>query len=101
LPIEAGGALHAKSRWLWIEEYPSEQPVKHVLNGFMYALLGIYDVYLATKSENVLKMFYNFIHNLISYVHIYSMLGYWTKYDIERIADPKYHFVHTILVYVL
>jgi hypothetical protein len=101
LPIEAGGALYAKGRWLWIEEYPSERPVKHVLNGFMYALLGIYDVYLITKSENYLKIFHNFIYNLISNAHIYSILGHWTKYDIESLADPKYHFVHTILVYVL
>jgi len=101
LPIEAGGALYAKGRWLWIEEYPTERPVKHVLNGFMYALLGIYDVYLITKSENYLKIFYDFIYNVISNAHIYSILGYWTKYDIERLADPKYHFVHTILVYVL
>jgi len=101
LPIEAGGALYAKDRWLWIEEYLSERPVKHVLNDFMYALLGIYNVYLVTKSENYLKTFYNFIHNLISNIHIYSKLGYWTKYDIERIAHTKYHFIHTILVYVL
>jgi hypothetical protein len=101
LPIEAGGALYANGRWLWIEEYPSEMPVKHVLNGFMVALLGIYDVYLVTHEKKYLRIFYNFINNLIDNIHIYSILGYWTKYDIEIIADPKYHFIHTLLVYVL
>jgi hypothetical protein len=34
-------------------------------------------------------------------IYIYSILGCWTKYDIESVADPKYNFVHALLVYVL
>ena len=66
--------------------------MKYVLNGFMCALLRIYDVYLVTHEEKYIRILYNSIDNLIDNIHIYSTLGYWTKYDIERIADPKYHF---------
>jgi len=34
----------------WIEEYPLAPPVK-ILNGFIYALFGVYDLYKKTGNE--------------------------------------------------
>ena len=44
-----------KDNCFWIEEYPMEVPCR-TLNGFMFAIMGLYKYYLITKSDNVLKI---------------------------------------------
>ena len=41
---------------IWLEEYPTI-PTSHVLNGFIYAIFGIYDLYRVTKGKNVFNVF--------------------------------------------
>merc|ERR1719483_407691 len=40
---EGGVVAKVMDRWVWYEEYPT-QPPSHILNGFMYALIGLYDL---------------------------------------------------------
>ena len=44
-----------KDNCFWIEEYPMEVPCR-TLNGFMFAIMGLYKYYLITKSYTVLKI---------------------------------------------
>lgn len=46
------GGVKAKfaGKFDWYEEYPT-QPPSFVLNGFIYALIGLYDVYTLTKDQ--------------------------------------------------
>ena len=37
---------------LWLEEFPSNPP-SYVLNGFIYAIFGLYDLYRITKRKDV------------------------------------------------
>ncbi len=56
LPIEQGGVQYTDNDgFLWIEEYLVEPPT-HILNGFIWALWGIYDYYLLTKDEESLLL---------------------------------------------
>jgi hypothetical protein len=94
---EDGGTLYKNRGYLWIEEYPMEKPLTHVLNGFIYALLGLYDAYLITENEKYLKFFKTFIKVLKNNLIRYDLI-LWSKYDILRIAEPSYHLLHIILL---
>ena len=101
LPIEQGGALHRDEHGcLWIEEYPEEKPLSHVLNGFIYAILGLYDAYIITSDERYLKFFLYFIKTLKRHLRDYDAF-FWSKYDVFYIASLSYHFLNTTLIYIL
>jgi hypothetical protein len=95
--IEDGGALYRNKGYLWIEEYPIEKPLTHVLNGFVFSLLGLYDAYLITNNEKYLKLFKIFIKVLKNNLVKYDLI-LWSKYDLFQIADPLYHLLHIILL---
>lgn len=40
-----------KSRYAWLEEYPAS--LDYTLNGFIFAIYGLYDYYIATKDSTV------------------------------------------------
>ena len=99
-PIEYGGALYKGDSWLWIEEYPSGNPLFHVLNGFLFSLLGLYDAYLITNNIELLRLFQVLLKSLKMRIKLYDLI-LWSKYDCLNIADIKYHFLNTILLYAL
>jgi uncharacterized protein YyaL (SSP411 family) len=78
----------------WIEEY-AILPPPHVLNGFIFALFGIYDFYRVTKDENVLKLFDKEIKTLEKNIHKYDT-GYWSLYNLldKNPATKSYHELH-------
>lgn len=56
VPVEDGGVLRLIDGHKFYEEYPSGSPTL-VLNGFVFALLGLYDVYTMTNDEGVHDLF--------------------------------------------
>ncbi|HEC92573.1 MAG TPA: hypothetical protein ENI51_06255, partial [Candidatus Atribacteria bacterium] len=49
--IEDGGIKYVDEKGnVWFEEY-AIFPLPHILNGFIYALLGVYDLYSTTKNS--------------------------------------------------
>jgi len=48
-PIERGGVLCKDNIGLWLEEVPT-MPPSHILNGYIYAIFGVWDLFLATRS---------------------------------------------------
>ena len=67
-PISEGGvAFTDESGDLWFEEYIVSPPT-HILNGFIWALWGIYDYFLATKDISAQDLFsrgvLTLLHNL-------------------------------------
>lgn len=78
--VQNGGfRRYDEKGFLWFEEYPSEPP-SYVLNGFIYALFGLYDLYRVTKSEKVLADIRNCERTLIFNVYKYDLF-YWSIYD--------------------
>jgi hypothetical protein len=97
-PIEYGGALYKDNHWLWIEEVPDEKPLQHIFNGFIYSLLGLYDTYLVTNDPKLLRTFRILLLSLKLKIRNYDLV-LWSKYDVTRMANTKYHFVHIVLLY--
>jgi hypothetical protein len=101
-PISKGGCLFAEGENIWIEEYPTQRPPRHVLNGLIYAVLGLHDVILVTQ-KNIYQIFFRRIINTIEKnIHLYD-LYLWSRYDISilSIAPKKYHLLNTVLLYIV
>lgn len=73
---------------LFIEEYPDENP-SHVLNGFLYALIGLIDYCQATSDKNYENLLQDLIESLDKNIHLWSR-GQWSLYDIP--VDGKLNY---------
>jgi heparosan-N-sulfate-glucuronate 5-epimerase len=81
-PLSMGGVrsrLDDASEFL--EEYPSSAPV-HVLNGFLFALIGIYDLMRLEPASGRSAGFEELVQSLESNIGKWD-LGYWSAYDVS------------------
>lgn len=81
-----------------LEEAPGE-PRGHVLNGWIYALWGLWDVAMGLEDAAARARFEESTACLAAMLDRYDV-GYWTRYSLypHRIADlakPFYHRLHT------
>ena len=97
--VEDGGMLSKlPGGHLWIEEYIT-QPPTHILNGFIWALWGVYDYYLATRDQRVSLLFDEGLRSLEVALPLFDT-GYWSLYDLsmrgrlKMLASPFYHRLH-------
>jgi heparosan-N-sulfate-glucuronate 5-epimerase len=105
----AGGVralLHGQH--VFYEEYPTA-PNSFVLNGFIYALLGLYDLWLLDKDEIAGGLYRQGITTLKDTLHLFD-LGRATAYDLTHltcrgyppnIARQSYHYIHVQLISAL
>ena len=99
-PIEEGGiALTDESGDLWFEEYIVSPPT-HILNGFIWALWGVYDYALATKESAAQELFARGIRTLLHNLDRYD-LGFWSLYEqsgtrLPMVASAFYHRLHIV-----
>ena len=81
-------------RNLWLEEYPARTPT-HVLNGFIYAIFGVYDYYELTKSASVLWFLRGATTTIRDRVVDYRRPGRTSLYDlVHRTSYQGYHDIH-------
>ena len=80
---------------LFFEEYPT-QPASHVLNGFVFALLGVYDYARYYEEPWAHQLVEKGIKSLENNWRAWDT-GYWTLYDLHpthRLASHMYHTLH-------
>lgn len=109
VPVEAGGVRTADaSGGAFYEEVPSDSP-RHILNGHVYALLGIHDYFRATGSEEAAAFFRAGVDALRANLSRYDA-GRWSLYSLgERrtlanhfgLPSPLYHRLHIDMMRVL
>lgn len=88
----------------WLEEYLVNPPT-HILNGFLWALWGLYDYWLLTKEEEAKKLFDACVLTLENNLSKYDA-GYWSLYDLSKqflkmLASPFYHSLHIVQLRVM
>lgn len=75
---------------LWFEESMLTPPT-HILNGFVYAIFGLYDYFKLTNDQAVKKLIDRCFDTLTTTLPKYDM-GYWSYYDLNgTIASYSYH----------
>ena len=82
---------------IWFEEY-LVLPPSHILNGFIWALWGVYDYYLATQKECAKQLFEKGVLTIAVNIPRYDT-GFWSLYDLSQtflwpLASPFYHGLH-------
>ena len=93
--VEDGGVTYKTSNdgW-WYEEYADEGgKASRVLNGMMFALLGIHEYYEYTKDPDAKYLFDQGVLALKRSLPHYDMDGY-SYYDILGHPSGKYHKIH-------
>ena len=104
-PVSQGGvAFTDESGDLWFEEYIVSPPT-HILNGFIWALWGVHDYFLATADKSALELFSRGVRTLLQNVERYD-LGFWSLYEqsgtrLPMVASPFYHRLHIVQLRVM
>ena len=102
-PTAEGGVVsHFSDGSLIFEEFPTDPP-SHVLNGHIFALLGIHDYAAYWQKEAALELFDVAVVGLERNLNLYDT-GCWNLYDLHpsrRLASPMYVKVHIQLLRLL
>ncbi|WP_323720631.1 D-glucuronyl C5-epimerase family protein [Acetomicrobium sp.] len=99
-PINEGGTANYEQEKLVLEECPHITP-SAILNGWIFAIFGLYDGVLVTKRADWGQALQKTIDTLEIELHCYDA-GYWSYYDrAGHLASPFYHDLHINLLRVL
>jgi heparosan-N-sulfate-glucuronate 5-epimerase len=91
--VEKGGTAYYQDNDLYLEECPAISR-NTILNGWIFALFGIYDLFLATGKEAYGNVFEQSLNILIKALHMYDS-GFWSYYDEQKsLSSPFYHDLH-------
>ncbi len=102
-PINSGGCTYRDRKgYRWIEEIIKNPPT-HILNGFMWAVFGVYDLYLFTQSPFYKREFDSYIKTLRDNLYLFDA-RIWSFYDAtsdRMLASPFYHRLHLVQLDIL
>ena len=90
----------------FLEEYPTHEP-SHVLNGFLFALIGLVDLWRISADEVTVVEMGAFFETLARHIEAWDA-GFWSLYDLAyqktgkyNLATVSYHNLHvTQLTYL-
>jgi hypothetical protein len=92
-PYSNNGCLYEEGEWKgWIEE---DTEGFHILNGHIYAAIGLYDLWRVTRDTAVHQQFENALSVLKQQVHKFDV-DYFSKYSQRPGAycNNSYHLIH-------
>lgn len=104
--VEDGGTVFVDNNgYYWIEEHPNVSVMTHILNGFIWALWGVYDYYIYLNDDNSLLMYNKFIDTLKNNLHKFDA-SIWSLYDlsnnkIKMVCSKYYHNLHIVQLRIL
>lgn len=92
-PIEKGGPAIYVGKDIFLEEVPHDRRVS-ILNGWIFALFGLYDSWLVFNDKQTYEVFKQSLDTLLTHLGEYDA-GYWSYYDIQKhLASPFYQDLH-------
>lgn len=104
-PVSDGGVLVTDARGdVWIEEYLVDPP-SHILNGFIWALWGVYDYARWAGSHAAERIFESCVNTIESALPEYDT-GRWSLYELPAGGPPMlssryYHELHIVQLQIL
>jgi heparosan-N-sulfate-glucuronate 5-epimerase len=81
---------------LWYEEYPSTPP-SYVLNGFIYTLFGLYDLFRVTQRKDVKMNIDRCLKSVRDNLEKFDA-GYWSYYDLLKKELVRYYYQKNVHV---
>ena len=108
-PMAEGGVLFEdvsenNKKNLWIEEYLVDPPT-HILNGFIWALWGVFDYWRVRRDASAKAIFDRGVETLVHNLARFDT-GYWSLYEqsgtrMKMLASPFYHRLHIVQLRVM
>ena len=93
-PRRAHWVAYVLSGDLWLEEYPSARPT-HVLNGFNFAIFGLYDYERLTRDAGAAQLLQAALATMRKRAISYRVPGGVSLYDlVHRTRHEHYHEIH-------
>jgi hypothetical protein len=93
VPIQQGGVTYFEPDGVFLEELPCE-PRNTILNGWIFALFGLYDFGLVADNVEVQTVFERSLDTLAKHLPQYES-GYWSYYNTQGLlSSPFYHNLH-------
>lgn len=87
----------------WIEEYIVDPP-RHILNGFVWSLWGVYDYGRVFPDTGAMSIFHECVDTLAMSLACYDT-GRWSLYEVgdgrPMLASPYYHHLHSVQLRIL
>ncbi|MGH7233740.1 MAG: D-glucuronyl C5-epimerase family protein [Nitrospiraceae bacterium] len=99
--IEEGGVRTIQNGRVLYEEYPA-YPLARVLDGFMFSLLGLYDLHVQTRNPALLRLFTEGIDGLTAALDFWNYRNKWSWYGAHGyLCPPHYHKLNYVLLSIL
>ena len=99
--VENGGVRTIEQGHVLFEEYPSF-PLPLVLDGFMFSLLGLYDLAVETEDAEVRGLLNEGIDGLKACLYQWDYRGKWSWYGAQvYLCPPHYHALNYLLLKIL
>ena len=107
--VSDGGVLRNYQNYTWYEEYPTPDSGSYVLNGYIYTLVGLYDLINEFKDSTSIELYQDGIISLSAMIGLFD-LGCASSYDLvhhsvpgtaPNIAREDYHNLHINLLSVI
>jgi len=102
---DEGGVIYIdKNQNYWIEEYIVNPPT-HILNGFIWALWGVYDSWKILNNNDAKELFEKCCKTLENNLEKYDY-DHWSLYDqaglpLNNMASSFYHKLHIVQLEIL
>lgn len=99
VPISEGGVLYIDKKGdVWYEEYACKKGAQ-VLNGVIFALIGVYEMYECNNDKNAKEIFDKGVQTLkrrLGDFNLNLLFFKWSKYDNKFLiySGQKYHDTH-------
>lgn len=81
---------------LWFEEYPTKEALL-VLNGFIYTIFGLYDLFRVTKLSEIKDTIDCCISTLKNTLNKFDA-GFWSFYDMQKKELVRYYYQKNVHV---
>ena len=99
--IEDGGVRSSEKGHVLYEEYP-QFPLARVLDGFLFSLLGLYDLFIQTGDKETFQLFSDGIQGAIHNLDSWNYRDKWSWYGTHGyLCPPHYHKVNYLLLRIL
>ena len=99
--IEHGGVRTTEGDGVQYEEYPGF-PLPRVLDGFLFSLLGLYDLWVETSAPHVFQLFTAGIAGLRRALPFWDYKGKWSWYGCHGyLCPPQYNKLNGALLATL
>jgi heparosan-N-sulfate-glucuronate 5-epimerase len=99
--VAGGGVRTIEDGYVLYEEYPA-YPLPRILDGFLFSLLGLYDVWVETGETRFETLFRQGVAGLLFALPRWDYRGKWSWYGTHgALCPPHYHTLNRILLEVL